>query len=283
MERTEANKKSVAVVGCGWLGFALAKQLVQAGYRVTGTKRQCEDLPALTQSGIGAFQLQLGVEAEIVPDAQLLQALFQTDFLVVNIPPRLKHGNTVYLEELQQLIELTQGWQYQGIVFISSTGVYPSLDKSMTEADALADSPSAQVLLDAEALFAHQSNTCIVRFAGLVGPKRHPGRFFAGKTDVAGGNVAVNLVHLQDCVDAVRGIIEAKVRGEKLAPIYNLCASEHPNRRDFYTAAAESLGLTAPQFNAQTQPSKVILGDAIVRELGFHYRFSSPFAMLAAC
>jgi len=259
MEHTVVEKKSVAVVGCGWFGFALAKQLVQAGYRVTGAKRQCEDLPALTHAGIEAFQLQLGDEADIVPDAQLLQDLFQTDFLVVNIPPRLKHGNTAYLNELKQLIDLTQGWQYQGIVFISTTGVYPSLDKSMTEADAQAESPSAQVLLDAEALFAHQSNTCVVRFAGLVGP------------------------NLQDCVAAVSLIIDTKLKGEKIASIYNLCAPEHPSRSEFYGAAALSLGLAEPQFNTQLQPSKVILGDKIVRDLGFKYQFTSPITMLAAC
>ncbi|MFV0597175.1 SDR family oxidoreductase [Shewanella sp.] len=283
MERTVAEQKSVAVVGCGWFGFALAKHLVQAGYRVTGAKRHTEELEHLTEAGIHGFQLQLGEEAEVLPDAQALKALFQTDFLVVNIPPRLKHGNSAYLQELQQLIALTQGWHYRGIVFISTTGVYPSIDKSMTEADAQAESPSSQVLLDTEALFSRQSNSCIVRFAGLVGPKRHPGRFFAGKTDVAGGNVAVNLVHLQDCVEAVSLIIDAKARGEKVAPVYNLCAPEHPSRSEFYVAAAKSLGLAEPQFNAQLQPSKVILGDAIVRELGFEYQFASPLAMLAAC
>lgn len=283
MEQTVLQQKSVAVVGCGWFGVALAKHLVQAGYRVTGAKRYMEELGPLTEVGIQGFQLQLGAEAEVLADPQSLQGLFQTDFLVVNIPPRLKHGNTAYIQELQQLIALTQGWHYQGIVFISTTGVYPSLDKSMTEADAQAESASSQVLLDAEALFARQPNSCIVRFAGLVGPKRHPGRFFAGKTDVAGGNVAVNLVHLQDCVAAVSLIIAAKAKGEKVAAVYNLCAPEHPSRSEFYVAAAESLGLAAPQFNGQLQPSKVILGDAIVRELGFEYQFASPLEMLAAC
>ncbi|MDH0448202.1 MULTISPECIES: SDR family oxidoreductase [unclassified Shewanella] len=283
MELSVADQKSVAVVGCGWFGFALAKHLVQAGYRVTGAKRRTEELAPLSEAGIHGFQLQLGDDADVLPDAQALKDFFQTDFLVVNIPPRLKHGNTAYLQELQQLIALTQGWHYQGIVFISTTGVYPSLDQSMTEADAQAESASSQVLLDAEDLFARQPNSCIVRFAGLVGPKRHPGRFFAGKTDVAGGNVAVNLVHLQDCVAAVSLIIDAKAKGEKVAAVYNLCAPEHPSRSEFYVAAAESLGLAAPQFNGQLQPSKIILGDAIVRELGFEYQFASPLAMLVAC
>ncbi len=285
--------KSVAVVGCGWFGFALACHLVKAGYRVTGAKRQAEALLALRDEGIEAFQLQLGaaqdpLQSQIqaqsqVHDSQAMAMLLHTDFLVVNIPPRLKQGNSAYLDELQELITLTQGWQYQGIVFVSTTGVYPNLDKIMIEADAQAESPAAQVLLDAEALFRQQANSCIVRFAGLVGPKRHPGRFLAGKNDVVGGNVAVNLVHLQDCVNAVSLIIEAKGRGEAVAPIYNLCAPEHSTKAAFYSAAAESLGLIAPQFSSQSLPSKVVDGSAIVRDLGFSYQFASPLAMLAAC
>ncbi|WP_413484354.1 SDR family oxidoreductase [Shewanella baltica] len=278
-----AVKSSVALVGCGWFGFALAKQLVHEGYRVTGCKRSAEELSALTEVGIEAYPLQLGSEAPSAPDAQALSGLFQTDYLVVNIPPRLKRGNAAYLEELQQLIALTQGWKYQQIVFISTTGVYPAKDKVMTEADALAESSDSQVLLDAEALFQALPHACIVRFAGLVGPKRHPGRFLAGKTDVSGANVAVNLVHLSDCVCAVSRILAATGSGLSVAPIYNLCAPTHPTKAEFYQAAAESLGLVAPEFNQQSMPSKVIQGDAIVTDLGFRYQYASPLDMLAAC
>ncbi|WP_300482930.1 NAD(P)-binding domain-containing protein [Shewanella sp.] len=278
-----AVKSSVALVGCGWFGFALAKQLVHEGYRVTGCKRNADELSILTEVGIEAYPLQLGSEASSAPDAQALSGLLQTDYLVVNIPPRLKRGNAAYLDELQQLIALTQGWQYQQIVFISTTGVYPSQDKVMTEADALAESSDGQVLLDAEALFQALPHACIVRFAGLVGPKRHPGRFLAGKTDVSGANVAVNLVHLSDCVSAVSRILAATGLGLAVAPIYNLCAPTHPTKAEFYQAAAESLGLVAPEFNQQSMPNKVIQADAIVTDLGFQYQYASPLDMLAAC
>ncbi|MGL4713161.1 MAG: SDR family NAD(P)-dependent oxidoreductase, partial [Shewanella sp.] len=260
-----------------------AKQLVQEGYRVTGCKRSAENLSVLTAAGIKAYPLQLGSEAQSLPDAKALTGLFQTDYLVVNIPPRLKRGNAAYLEELQQLIALTQGWQYQQIVFISSTGVYPTQDKRMTEADAMAESSDSQVLLAAEALFQALPHTCIVRFAGLVGPKRHPGRFLAGKTDVSGANVAVNLVHLSDCVRAVSTILAAAHSGFSVAPIYNLCAPIHPTKAEFYQAGALSLGLVAPEFNQQSMPSKVIQADAIVTDLGFRYQYLSPLDMLASC
>lgn len=283
MEQQRTKSKSVAVVGCGWFGFALAKQLVEEGYRLTGCKRSIDQLALLTDAGIEAFQLQLGADVDVKPDSQALQRLLQTDFLVVNIPPRLKRGNGTYLEELQQLLGLTQGWQYQGIIFIGTTGVYPSQDKLMTEVDAVAESLDSQTLLDAEALFGAQQNSCIVRFAGLVGPKRHPGRFLAGKTDVSGANVAVNLVHLDDCVRAVSAIIAASCQGKAIAPIYNLCAPIHPTKAEFYQAAALSLGLVPPMFNRLTMPSKVIVGEAIVADLGFSYQYASPLAMLAVC
>ncbi|MCL1090443.1 SDR family NAD(P)-dependent oxidoreductase [Shewanella profunda] len=276
-------QKSVAVVGCGWFGFALATHLVQEGYRVTGCKRSIDELSSLIDVGIEAFPLQLGEGAEIKPDAKALAALFQTDFLVVNIPPRLTRGNSAYFDELQQLLSLTQGWQYQCIVFISTTGVYPTQDKLMTEADALAESSDSQLLLDAEALFRAQANSCILRFAGLVGPKRHPGRFLAGKLDVSGANVAVNLVHLSDCVQAVSAILAASQNGISIAPIYNLCAPQHPTKAEFYPVAAQSLGLVPPIFNQQVMPSKVILGDAIISDLGFSYQYASPLDMLSAC
>lgn len=278
-----AVKSSVALIGCGWFGFALAKQLVDEGYRVTGCKRSAEELSVLTEVGIEAYPLQLGHEAPCAPDAQALSGLFQTDYLVVNIPPRLKRGNTAYLEELQQLIALTQGWQYQRIVFVSTTGVYPTQDKLMIEADAMAESSDSQVLLDAEALFQALPHTCIVRFAGLVGPKRHPGRFLAGKTDVSGANVAVNLVHLTDCVRAVSAILAATHCGLSVAPIYNLCAPIHPTKAEFYQAATQSLGLVTPEFNQQSMPSKIIQADAISTDLGFRYQYGSPLDMLAAC
>ena len=41
---------------------------------------------------------------------------------------------------------------------------------------------------------------CAVRFAGLIGPARPPGRFLAGRTDLAGGERPVNLVQQIDCL-----------------------------------------------------------------------------------
>ena len=266
---------SVTIIGCGWLGFPLATSLIQQGYFVKANKRQQQDLAMLTQAGIEAYQFDLASEKSMVSAKKLLDS----DMLVISIPPGLRRGETDYLANLAALTSAIGDKHYQRIIFVSTTGVYPNEDRVMTEGDAHPHSPVSDTLLQAESIFASMNNSCIVRFAGLVGPKRHPGRFFAGKRDVSGGNVAVNLVHLDDCIAALSLIL----RAPKVANVYNICAPEHPTKAMFYTYAASHLGEIAPEFNQQTAPTKLIDGNLICQQLGFSYGHPNPIKMLDAC
>ena len=51
--------RTVAVLGCGWLGLPLAKALLAAGYQVAGTTTSPEQVPVLTAAGIEAHLLRL--------------------------------------------------------------------------------------------------------------------------------------------------------------------------------------------------------------------------------
>lgn len=266
---------SVTIIGCGWFGFPLAKSLIKQGYSVKANKRLPQDLNQLFQVGIDAYQFDLAAENTLNAARELLN----TDMLIINIPPGLRRGETDYLANLHVLTSAIGDKQYQRIIFVSTTGVYPNEDKLMTENDAQPHSLVSETLLQAESMFASMNNSCIVRFAGLIGPQRHPGRFFAGKSDVSGGNVAVNLVHLDDCIAATSLIL----RAPEVAKVYNLCAPEHPAKADFYPYAATHLGEIAPQFNQQTAPSKIIDGNLICRQLGFSYHHTNPIKMLDAC
>jgi len=266
---------SVTIIGCGWFGFPLAESLIKQGYFVKANKRQQQDLEPLSQVGIDAYQLDLASEYSINSAKKLLDS----DMLIINIPPGLRRGETSYLANLEALSSAIGDKQYQRVIFVSTTGVYPNEDKVMTEDDAQPHSEVSQILLQAESIFARMNHSCIMRFAGLIGPKRHPGRFFAGKTDVSGGNVAVNLVHLDDCIAAVSLILHSP----EVANVYNLCAPEHPTKATFYSHAAEHLGEKVPEFNQQISPSKIIDGNLICRQLGFSYHHTNPIKMLDAC
>lgn len=283
--------KTVSIVGCGWFGLPLAEALVKQGYLVSGSKRSMEAAAALTHEGIAGFGLDLdkqqfngSVVGECEPgsDESTLAMLHQrlhTHAIIINIPPAIVKSPGAYLQRLSFLKRLMAQHEYMRIIFVSTTGVYPSSEKPVTENDATPHSPSSEVLLEAEKLFSEQPNSCVIRFAGLVGPGRHPGRFLAGKQNLSGRESPVNLVHLDDCIGAVSCLLS----GDSLSPVYNICANQHPGREAFYSAAAKDLSLEAPTFSEESQVGKSIDGTKISTELGFQYRYNDPLAMLCEC
>lgn len=263
--------KTISIIGCGWFGFPLARLLKSKGLAVKGCKRTPAGVEALTQAGIEGYCVGLD------KDAVLPEGLLDADVLVINLPPGLRRGDSGYLERLATLRDAVKT-PPKRLIFISSTGVYPDFPKLLDEHDSSAHSPTAAILLGAEALFA-PFNTTVVRFAGLVGPERHPGRFFAGKKDIAGGAVPVNLVHLTDCIEGVMALIFA----DTLAPCYNLCAPKHPTNAEFYTLAAQVAGYELPAFIAgDDTDGKLVDGSLICRLHGFMYSYPDPVAMLHA-
>ncbi|WP_299807414.1 SDR family NAD(P)-dependent oxidoreductase [uncultured Shewanella sp.] len=296
--------KSVCIVGCGWFGFPLAKALVERGVKVCGSKRVQSESLLLKELGIDGFRLDLDNDAQLIQDKAEINEALAADCLVINIPPGLRKDPQAYLQRLAKFKQLITGHRYKKLIFVSTTGVYPQSDQMLTEHDASAHSEISDKLLQAEAMFQSLDNSVIVRFAGLVGPKRHPGRFLAGKTDLPNASGAVNLVHLNDCILA----ISALLFNETSNGIYNLCAPVHPTRQAFYTQAAIDLGLSAPQFvddglitdnsaeglitessaegsvnNVAQVSGKQISSGRICTELNFEFQFNDPMDMLLAC
>jgi nucleoside-diphosphate-sugar epimerase len=272
--------KHIAVFGCGWFGLPLAKALQQAGFTVSGSKTTAEGAAALTAAGIRGVVLQLTASQSLPADL-----LEDCDALVVNIPPGLRRGEDDYLHKLSQLAALVKESRVQRLVFVSSTGAYQQ-EGVLTEADLqLATSGSSAILQQAERMFqqlaSDKRNVTIIRFAGLVGPARHPGRFMAGRTGLTGASQAVNLVHLDDCITAVISILKAPQPAE----VYNLSAPLTLDKQTFYCLAAEQLGLPVPQFVAEEPRTlgKRIDGSFICRDLGFSYRYTDANSLLQAC
>lgn len=241
------------MLGCGWLGLPLAEKLVNAGYRVKGSTTSQHKLATLKQAGIAPYLVHLG-EAE--PEADLLRHFLQARVLVLNIPPKLRSdGGERYLALMRHLYKALQQSSVSRLLFVSSTSVYPDLNRVVTEEDSsfTEESNPGNVLLRAEKLFQENENwmCTVVRFGGLVGGARQPGRFMAGKQHLPNGDAPVNLIHLDDCVAILQRILEQEQWGQ----VYNACADEHPSRRDFYVAAARALNLEPPAFSNMLETS----------------------------
>lgn len=269
------NKDEISILGCGWLGLPLAAQLVEAGYKVKGSTTTPEKVELLQQKGIRPYLINLQDENL---DCAAVKDFLQTQVLVLNIPPHLRSdGGEGYQKQMHLLLEFLSDSPVSRILFVSSTSVYLDLNRVVTEED-IAFTEKQQpdhMLLQAERLFQQNDGwlTTILRFGGLVGDNRRPGRFLAGKKNVPNGDAPVNLIHLEDCLSLMHRIIEENIWGQ----VFHACADMHPLRKEFYTQAALALGLTPPEFVDMDETRfKLINSRKIKDALAYHFLHPDP-------
>ncbi|WP_205504436.1 SDR family oxidoreductase [Rufibacter psychrotolerans] len=269
--------KTISVMGCGWLGLPLAEELVKRGYRVKGSTTTAEKLPLLAAKGIEPFLVQF---PENSSKSQLREFL-EADVLLFNIPPsRSTTDQSTYEQLLQAVLERCSP-QGRAVLFVSSTSVYPDLNRGVTEADAVPSPNASSLMLRCEFLVqqAMPGRATVVRFGGLMGGQRHPGRFLAGKTAVPQPDGPVNMIHLTDCVQ----LLAEMIRQEKWGYVFNACAPEHPTRQAFYTQASQLLGLVPPKFTQSSEPKfKRISSERVQQELSYTFLYPNPLTCLTS-
>lgn len=267
----EMTKKSLIVVGLGWLGGAVARTCRAKGMTVTGTIRDEQRRDREGLDGITAYPYTLG---QTLPETLFAGASPRA--ALIAIPPSTSGLGPEAFEDAQGRLagELAEGGA-SPLVFASATSVYAGAGPNPSESDAV-DRPSKRsgisLLRVERAVSAGAGETPVVtiRFGGLFGPGREPGRFFQ-KRVLRFPNDPVNVIHLDDCVRIV-----SLAMGLHHTTAVNAVAPVHPTKREFYEAAARALSLPMPKVagpDRSDHPKRVRV-DRLVDELG--YRFVHP-------
>ena len=156
---------SVSIIGCGWLGQALAQALLAENIEVLASYQSQSTLEKLNSLNIPSTQLMLPITADInelennLDIAGVEQALFQQDVLVIAIPPQLKKGRLDYPLKIQQLVKLAELGQTKQIVLLNTTAIYNGLVGEIDESKALnLSAEKVETLLAAEQAVQEFSN-----------------------------------------------------------------------------------------------------------------------------
>ena len=263
----QATNKEVSILGCGWYGLALGKKLVESGYSVKGSTTSTEKFSLLNESSIIPFVVSFQEKEE-----HFDPAFFDSETLIICIPPKRSSAEQhTFLTKIERIANATADSRISQVIFISSTSVYGDLNAEVDEFSAAApDTDSGKAILAAEYLLKGYTNfmTTIVRFGGLIGPDRNPGRFFAGKSDIPNGQAPVNLIHLSDCIGITLQILENSAFGNT----FNACSPEHPSRAVFYTRTAIQSGLESPGFKDELLNWKQVNSVMVHEKLNYEFQ-----------
>jgi nucleoside-diphosphate-sugar epimerase len=280
-ENTQPKTFSVGIIGCGWLGKALAASLLEQGVSVLATSSQQSNVEQLHGQGIEAQQLLLPSNIK-----QLGQHdIFTQQCLVIAITPKFRQGQTDYGIKVEQLVDAAkERGIVQRIILLSSTAVYQGLEGLVDENSKLnlAESSSvekAPILHTAEQAvlnFHRQGN--ILRLAGLVGPERHPGKFLLAKRTLKSSSAPVNLIHQQDAV----GLILSLLTSTSPQGIFNGVSDTHVTKAIYYQAAAKSLGLELPTLSNDKvlDSTRIVSGAKAKQRLGYSFIYPDLLAWL---
>lgn len=265
--------KTISVLGCGWLGAPLARNLLADGYQVKGSTTHPEKKSVMKDVGIRPYLLSLRPHLnQLYPED-----FFETDLLIIAIPPRIRHeGPDFHPEQIRAVIKEIKKQQPRHCIYISSTSVYPNLERELREEDAPEPEHCRHTAVcEAEKLLQEVAglNLTILRCGGLMGYDRIPGKYFAGEKDLDTGDIPVNYVHRDDVI----GVVLEVIRQQYWNKTVNVVAPQHPSRKEVYLKNAADFGLEAPTFTkTRMQDYKVVSPAKLQQELNYQFIYPNP-------
>ena len=266
----------ISIVGCGWLGLPLAKRFVEEGHEVNGSTTRLERMAALKTVGVNAFQLK----AEHGKwEGEGLRDFLTCDILIIAIPPGTKRNpESSHAEEVQALMQFISDSKItiQKVIYISSTSVYKNVNRIVEEKDITEETDAENKILFRAEKYVQSStiqHKIILRLGGLTGYERMLARFFAGKSELAGGNEPVNLIHRDDVISVILFLL--KTESESL--VLNVCSPQHPTRRDFYTQLCKRFALGEAIFPEHMNADWKEISTSKLTSLGYMWIFPDPY------
>ncbi|MFT7414417.1 MAG: nucleoside-diphosphate-sugar epimerase [Methylophagaceae bacterium] len=254
----------ISILGSGWLGLPLAKDLIKRDYTINLSTRSVAKLKGLAETAATPYLI------DIDNLSNESQAFLATEILIINITSKNKGGFAKFIEEIEKS-------KIKKVLFISSSSVYQVVNGIVNEDDGLTSADS--LLHQIEQMFRSNTHfkTSVLRLSGLIGYSRHPGNFFKNGKVVQQPDAPVNLIHRDDCIGIINSIVEQEAWGT----IFNGCAMTHPTKREFYSYARDLLDKPNPDFSSESDSGayKIISNEKVIKQLSYQFIYPDVMAI----
>jgi len=273
----------VLIVGCGYVGQPLGRELVRRGHDVFGLRRSGLAEAELRANGITPLH------ADITQPETLATLPREFDWVVNCAAAGGGAGDyrKIYLEGNRNLVAWLAGSPLKKFVYTSSTSVYGQNDGSVvTEKSPVEpEADTSKILVQAEkfllsAVAERQFPAVILRVAGIYGPARGHWfkAFLRGEARIEGdGSRFLNMIHRDDLI----GVISAALENGKPGETFNAADSEPVSQLKFFEwLAAELKRPLPPKVAAETETwrrrgvtNKRVSNAKLLAELKYQFQF----------
>jgi nucleoside-diphosphate-sugar epimerase len=244
----KSARKSVLIVGCGYIGLPLARRFSTNGWQVVGLTGSEESAARLSSESFPVFGLDVTTSLD-----RLRPRAFE---IVIHCASSGRRGPQVYEAIfLRATRNLLTALAVNHFIFVSSTSVYGQIDGSWVDENSQAEPlrETGLILRETEEIVSEQKGT-VARLAGIYGPDRCvPLRKLLDQTAVieGEGERLMNLIHRDDAVSALFFLAEKSLRG-----IYNVTDDEPVSQLDWFRHVCNQLDRPLPPFGSRDTTKK---------------------------
>lgn len=246
----------IAIVGCGYVGSAIARRWSQDGHRVTATATGTERIAELKEVARDAVVMR-------GDDPSAMRELLQDQEAVlvsVGDRSRTKYKETYLGTALNLVATLPQAPGLRQIIYTSSCSVYGDKNGEWVDEDSpvVPANDKIKTLCDTEQVLLGASSpevrVCILRLGGIYGPGREIIKIFrnvAGTTRPGTGAEPTNWIHLDDIVGALEFVRMKRSQG-----IYNLVHDVSLTSRELLDGLCQQYGLAEVSWDPSAPPTR---------------------------
>lgn len=264
------------ILGCGYVGQAVARRWRDEGVTVTATTTTPDRLPAL--QGLSDRALVLRADNPEAVVVAIHDADSETLLVSIGASGRDRYEQD-YLGSAQTLAAaLPRCPQVRQVIYTSSYAVYGDRGGAwITEADAPQPANrNGEILIAAEQalldLATDQRAVCVLRLGGICGPGREVVKIFrgaAGTVRSGTGQDWSNWIHLDDIVGAI-----AFARHHRLNGVYNLVHDVPLTRQDLLDRTFAKHGLDPVTWDgspAGDRPYNARVSNQKIKDAGYSF------------
>ncbi len=278
---------TVALLGCGYVGLELGKQLTAAGHDVVGVRRSADGCAAIEAAGFTPVRADISDDAalESVPDADVVV------FAASSGGRDADAAREIYVDAQKTVLShfAAREASPDRYIYTSSTGVYGDHGGDWVDEETPLNPTTAktEVLATAEevaltAAVEHGMDGTVARYAGLYGPGRFRIERYLNGPVTEG---YLNLLHRDDAAEAVAHLIEQDLARNEVVLVVD---DEPVSRWELADWLAKQCGEPEPEkqtvqerlaaANLSERGRRRILSDkrcsnAYLRDLGYEFRY----------
>ncbi len=262
-----AGPQHALIVGCGFTGRRVARQLLTAGWSVTATTRNPGSLASIREFGAKIVPFDAGVDAG--PKASADGAI-----VLLSVPTLRLDG---HLEEVTPRILAGLDGRPAHVVYLSTTGVYGQT-AVVDESTPVAPETERQVLRARaeDAVLSTPCGSLVLRPAAIYGPHRGVhAAMRAGRFRLAEGPPKhVSRIHVDDLAAIIAAAMATGLEGAYPVADQLPATSEDVAR---FCAALMGVsmppGITAGALPESRQSGRSVDGTAVLKALGLDLRY----------